>query len=541
VKDEPEAEGYSLRLVDGRVQFNLVKRWLDDALRVETREPLAPRAWHHIVATYNASRAADGVRIFVDGRSEPLVVQLDELNQSFLTTQPFRIGGGGGPDARFHGRIDDVGVFSRALSSDEAELVATPETITQILELAPGARSDGQAHKLRAWYLENQAPEPIHRAHRELIDIRKRRDHLVESFPTTMVMQEQATPREAFMLVRGRYDQPGEKVTRGVPACLGAPPSGAPENRLGLARWVVDPANPLTARVAVNRMWQMFFGTGLVKTVDDFGTQGESPTYPELLDWLALEQVRSGWDMKAIHRLIVCSATYRQSSRATADLLRRDPENRLLARGPRFRLSAEMIRDQALAISGLLVERLGGPSVRPYQPDGLWKELAEIKEYQQDHGASLYRRGLYTFWKRTVAPPSLMLFDASGREACAVRETRTNTPLQALTLLNDVTFVEASRVLAQRAIKQGGTTPDSRIEYLFRLATSRDPVAREQEIMVKGLRDHLARFQCDRGAALELISVGESQRDQSLDPSEHAAYTAMASLVLNLDEVVTKD
>src|SRR5207253_1771585 len=231
----------------------------------------------------------------------------------------------------------------------------------------------------------------------------------------------------------------------GIPASLPRLPADVPNNRLGFARWLVDPSNPLTARVAVNRYWQMYFGTGLVKTIDDFGSQGEWPTHPELLDWLATEFVRTGWNVKAMQKLIVMSATYRQASKVTPLLLSRDPENRLLARGPRLRLSAEMIRDQALAISGLLVERLGGPSVKPYQPKGLWKELGDV-DYTPDHGENLYRRSLYTFWKRTVAPPSMMTFDAAARETCSVRETRTNTPLQALTLMNEITYVEAGRV-----------------------------------------------------------------------------------------------
>ena len=267
-----------------------------------------------------------------------------------------------------------------------------------------------------------------------------------------------------IVLMRGAYDKPGEKVQPGVPAVLPPLPAGAPNNRLGFAQWLVDPANPLTARVTVNRFWQMYFGTGLVKTVEDFGSQGEWPSHPELLDWLATEFVRTGWDVKAMQKLIVTSATYRQSSKVTPELLQRDPENRLLARGPRFRLPAEMIRDQALAVAGLLVEKLGGPSVKPYQPAGLWKELAmQDMDYVQSKGDDLYRRSLYTFWKRTVAPPDDDDFDAAERETCVVRETRTNTPLQALDLMNDVTFVEAARVLGQRMMKEGGATPDARL------------------------------------------------------------------------------
>jgi hypothetical protein len=539
--DKPQAEGYSVALVNGRIQASFVKRWLDDALRVESAEPVSRDGWHHVMVTYDGTRLADGVKLYVDGRSVPTRVLLDELNQTFKSTEPFRIGGGGGPDAQIHGLVDDVRVYARALSADEVELVATPETIEEIRALEPDARSERQTRKLLAYYVEQRAPERIRAAHRRVRALRAERDRLIEGFPTTMVMEERLTPRDAHVLVRGQYDRPGEKVERAVPACLPPLPATTEQNRLGLARWLVEPDNPLTARVAVNRTWQKFFGTGLVKTLDDFGAQGEWPKQAELLDWLATEFVRTGWDVKEMDRLIVMSATYRQSSRVSPDQLRRDPENRLLGRGPRARLSAEMIRDQALALSGLLAERLGGPSVRPYQPDGLWKELAEIKDYQQDHGPNLYRRGLYTFWKRTVAPPSLMLFDASGREACTVRESRTNTPLQALTLLNDVTYVEAARVLAERAMHEGGATPEARLGFVFRLAVARSPTEAEQHVLVAGYGEHLNRFRAAPEAARVLAHTGEAPRDETLDVAEHAAYTAMTSLILNLDEVITKE
>jgi hypothetical protein len=355
-----------------------------------------------------------------------------------------------------------------------------------------------------------------------------------------MVMEELPRSRDTFVLIRGQYDKPGAKVTAGVPASLPPMPKGVPSNRLGFARWLVDPANPLTARVAVNRFWQMYFGTGLVKTAEDFGSQGEWPSHPELLDWLATEFIRTGWDVKAMQRLIVTSATYRQSSKVTPALWHKDPENRLLARGPRVRLSAEMIRDQALATSGLFVERLGGPSVKPYQPKGLWRELTDAV-YKQDHGPSLYRRSLYTFWKRTIAPPTMATFDAAGREACVVRKARTNTPLQALTLMNEVTFVEAARVLAERVLTERGKTPEERITLAFRLMTVRHPRSEELSILRAALDKHLADYHKDRQAALRLIKAGESPRNEHFDVGELAAYTAVASLILNLDEAISKE
>jgi hypothetical protein len=515
-------------------------RWLDDCLRVETERRLTPGEWRHVTAVYDGSRVAAGIKIYFDGKLEPLNVVVDDLNQTFAVEEPLRIGGGGGPEGRFRGRLDDVRVYRRALSGEEASIVATPETIGEILARPGSDRTANQTQKLAAYFLAEAAPDAIRSAWRRRGELRVKRDALVESFSTTMVMQEMPTPRETYVLLRGEYDKRGERVNPGLPASLPPLPARAPNNRLGFARWLVDPTHPLTARVAVNRYWQMLFGAGIVKTVDDFGSQGEAPSHPELLDWLATEYIAGGWDTKAMLRKIVTSATYRQASGVTPELLRRDPENRLLTRGPRVRLAAEMIRDQALAASGLLVEQIGGPSVRPYQPGDLWKELASV-EYVQDHGEKLYRRSLYTFWKRTVAPPTMIAFDAAGRETCTVRETRTNTPLQALALLNEVTFVEAARKLGERVMHEGGETPESRITLAFRLVVGRPPRPAELEILIKGFENHLARYRSQPQAAAELLASGEAPRDERLDPAELAAYTAVASVILNLDEAVTKE
>jgi hypothetical protein len=541
MKDVAQGAGYHVAVEAGKVQLNLVVRWLDDALRVETEDALTPGYWHHVLVSYDGSRAASGVRMYVDGKPQRLRVLLDELNQTFQMNQPFRIGAGAGPEGRFHGEIEDVRVYNHVLEPEDAGVLGTAESVSALAALAADNRSVPQLHKLRACFLNTEAPESMRRAWRKVIELRRQRAAFVENLPTTMVMEEMLTPRETHVLLRGVYDRRGDKVTPGVPASLPPLPPGLPNNRLGLALWLVEPSNPLTARVAVNRFWQMYFGTGLVKTLEDFGSQGEWPTHPELLDWLATEFVRSGWDVKALQRRIVTSATYRQSSRVTKPLLQKDPENRLLARGPRLRLSAEMIRDQALAVSGLLVEQVGGPSVRPYQPEGLVKELTGTEDYKQDHGPSLYRRSLYTFWKRTVAPPAMLTFDAAGRETCVVRETRTNTPLQALTLLNDVAFVEAARVLAQRVMTDGGATPEERITFMFRLATARRPRSAELRILLDGFHEHLASYRKDSQAALKLVSTGEFRRDEKLDVSELAAYMAVAGLILNLDETITKD
>jgi hypothetical protein len=334
-------------------------------------------------------------------------------------------------------------------------------------------------------------------------------------------------------------------VGRDTPKFLPPLPDKASRDRLGLAQWLLSPEHPLTARVEVNRLWQHCFGVGLVKTTEDFGSQGESPSHPKLLDWLAVQFRADGWDIKKMMKRFVMSATYRQSSRITKDRLAKDLENRLLSRGPRFRLDAEMLRDQALFVSGLLVEKLGGPSVKPPQPSGLWEAVgytgSNTKNFVADRGhEKVHRRGMYTFWKRTSPPPEMNTFDAPSRESCTVRRERTNTPLQALLLMNDPQFVEAARTLGERAMKEGGATLESRLTYLFRLTTARRPDAKELAELVAAYKDHLATYTRDGAKAKQLIAVGELKPDAKLNPSELAAWTMIANLILNLDEVINK-
>jgi len=538
--DQPQGEGYSVVFDRGKIQVNLVKRWLDDAIRVETTDRVPADQWTHVAVTYDGSRVAAGIKVYLGGKLAPLSVLLDELNQSFLTKEPLRIGAGGGVENRFVGAIDELSVHDVALGDDDIQVLATRESITEILRVPAERRTPGQARKVRRCMLATDAPGPLRELQARINAARAEFDALVERIPTTMVMEELPTQRATHVLHRGQYDQRGPRVDPGVPSCLSPRPKPATWDRLGLARWLVSSANPLTARVAVNRDWQMLFGTGLVKTLDDFGAQGDPPSHPELLDWLATEFVRTDWDIKKLLRKIVTSATYRQSSRTTAAGLGRDPENRLLARGPRLRLPAEMIRDQSLLLSGLLVERIGGPSVKPYQPPALWNELGDT-DYVQDHGPDLYRRSIYTFWKRTAPPPAMVAFDAPGRETCIVRETRTNTPLQALGVLNDVAFVEAARALAQRIMQGPHMAPEARLAAAFQAATARRPLPEELAILKGGFQDHLARFRRDPRAARAFIAVGESACDPRLDACELAAYTAMTQLILNLDETITKE
>jgi len=408
-----------------------------------------------------------------------------------------------------------------------------PAAVAAALAVEASGRSPEQAKAVDEQWRKS-LEVPVAASRRSLSDFES-------TLPEAMVMAERPDPRETAILIRGAWDKPGEKVSAGVPAKLPPLPADAPKNRLSLARWVVDPANPLTARVAVNRAWQTLMGTGLVKTVEDFGTQGDLPSHPELLDWLATEFVRTGWDVKALHRLIVTSGTYRQSSKVTPQLIERDPENRLLARGPRYRLSSLLLRDQALAASGLLVPTVGGPPVRPYQPPGIWEELSfgTIK-YDQDAGEKLYRRSLYTYWRRTIGPTDL--FDASARQTCAVRQSRTNTPIHALISLNDTAYVEAARVLAERAVAEAGQGASDRLDRLFRLAAARKPVEAERRVLIRAYERLLGQYRADPAATSKRLAVGQKpRRDPGTDAAELAALSEVAALVLNLDEVLSKE
>ena len=415
--------------------------------------------------------------------------------------------------------------------------------VLPLLAVVPTERSDEQVRRLREEYRRRHWDrwQPLQD---ELKEVEEQRAALDAAIPTTMVMKELDEPRQAYVLMRGEYDKRGDEVGRTVPAVLPALPEGAPLNRLGLAQWLVDPAHPLTARVTVNRFWQQFFGTGIVKTSEDFGSQGEWPSHAELLDWLAVDFVESGWDVRACVRRIVTSATYRQSAAVTNELLRRDPGNRLLARGSRFRLDAEVLRDNALYVSGLLLEGQVGRGVKPYQPPGLWEAVgytsSNTAKFSRDAGDALYRRTIYTFWKRTAPPPAMLIFDAPSREACTVRRPRTNTPLQALLLMNDEQHVEAARQLAERIVREGGRTTAERLRYAFRLVTSRWPDESELSLLHQAFESQREHFAERAAAAAELLAVGEAARDEALDVRMLAAWTMVANMLLNLDETVTR-
>ncbi len=459
---------------------------------------------------------------------------VDPKEQPYLTVQ-LNFGRGQSLVAK---RLEILAVTGR----DDGSLL-TPEII-DTLQTPTAERSEEQRQALAAYYVQH-APA-YERIRVDLANLEERLAVLTQEFPT-MVMNVAAKPRETFILNRGDYAQPTVKVGMATPAFLPAPPEGAAPDRLALARWIVMPKNPLTARVAVNRFWQMLFGAGLVRTAADLGAQGEWPSHPDLLDWLAVDFVESRWDVKALLRQIVTSATYRQDSAATPATLERDPANRLLARGPRFRLPAELIRDSVLKVSGLLVPRLGGPSVNPYTPGDPWREIshygsspATAQSFRQDHGEKLYRRSLYTFWKRTLPPPNMSAFDAPNRETCIVSRPSTNTPLQALVMLNDTQFVEAARAFAERILAQPGGDSE-RAHWAFREATSRTPDAAELSVLTRALQRERTRYQADPPAAERFLANGESLRNPSLPAPEHAAWSQVAALLLNLSETITRN
>jgi hypothetical protein len=373
----------------------------------------------------------------------------------------------------------------------------------------------------------------------DLLALRRELAGVIDGTREIMVMAELATPRESRVLERGRYDRPMHVVQPGTPERIRAFPAELPPNRLGLATWVTDPEHPLTARVAVNRLWSIAFGRGIVATPEDFGSQGMRPTHPELLDQLALDFIESGWDVKAMLGRLVRSSTYRQASAATPESRAIDPENRLLSRGPSDRLTAEMVRDQALAASGLLVRTVGGPSVYPYQPGGLWQEKSG-RVYPQGTGEALHRRSMYTFWKRTSPPPSMLLFDAAKRDVCVARRSSTSTPLQALVLLNDIQFVEAARLLAEQVIDETPRDHVDQIEHAFRLLTGRRPTNLEREILERLHAEELEMFEADQNAAIAVASSGEPPRREDLDPARTAAMTVICSTIMNTDAAVMK-
>ena len=538
--EEPEAIP-GLKLVGNvRMQFSANA---EKSVALLTKTRIAQSEWTHITIASEGSGSATGLKIFLNGKAESFDVNGDAGVDSTGTNAAIQIQGGVGG---LFGQLDDFRIYSKTASQQLAEELTTSEPLRWMLFNATTKRNKDQSARLKDYFLSKEAPVEQRKIYVDLKELKAQRDRLELTVPSVMVMADMEKPRDTFILARGDYATKGEQVMANSPAMLEPIESGLPKNRYGLARWLVNPNHPLTARVAVNRYWQNYFGIGLVKTAEDFGSQGEPPSHQELLDYLAIEFVRSGWDVKAMQRLIVNSATYQQSSQTTASLRELDPENRLLARGPRFRLPAETVRDNALFVSGLLNSSVGGKSVFPYQPPGVWEELSyggvySAQTYKQSHGSDLYRRSMYTFWKRTAPPASLSTFDAPDREKCIARRAVTNTPLQALVLWNDPTYLEASRLLAARMLKEGGKDTASRIRYGFELATGRKPQPKELVVLTLLVKEQTSLYAGNIKAASELLSIGESPIDPALNKSELAGWTTLASTLLNLDEVITKE
>jgi mono/diheme cytochrome c family protein len=518
---------------------------------VATRERLVQGDFYHVVLTVGAG----GVKLWVNGEPEELVdiapSGAEAPRELKLTPQQLKqglqVGRAVDTDERagFRGRLADLRVYGRALSDDEIRQLAWHQRMAAVLATPSDKRTKEQVRKVREYFLTYAAPQNLRDAWSDLQALRKQKAALDDEIPNTMVMAESDKPVDTFVLARGDYRNKTDKVTPNTPSALPPLPPG-PVNRLALAKWLVEPQNPLTARVTVNRYWQNYFGIGLVKTSENFGSQGDPPSHPELLDWLATEFVRTGWDIKAMQRLIVTSATYRQSSKATPELIERDPENRLLAHMSRFRLPAEMVRDGALAESGLLNPAVGGRSVYPYQPPGIWEEIARgeifsAQVYKQSHGDDLYRRSMYWFWKRTAPPTSLTTFDAPDREKCTARRSLTNTPLQALVLMNDPTFVEAARVIAEKTIEEAGSDTGRRVDWAFRRVMGRRPDARELEVLKALAGKQISRYAGDPAAAGKLAAVGERKPDPKVPVAELAAWTNVVTVMLNTDEAITKE
>ena len=546
--------GYELLLENGKVAVGLHHMWPGNALKVVTKSLIPINEWTHLTVTYDGASRASGVRIYVNGSAAELDVLRDGLTKdiTYGGAEPDLAIGHRFRDAGFKGgKVDEFQVFDRALTAIEAAHLAGQDDLTAALAKDPSDLSPDRRDALFDYFLSTTHPRSRELA-TELHALRKQHNDLVNPIPEVMVMQEMPQPKPAFVLKRGAYDAPGEPVSADTPASLSPFPKDQPRNRLGLAKWLLAADNPLTSRVTVNRAWQQMFGVGLVETADNFGSQGAQPSHPELLDHLARSFADDmNWDMKRLLKTIAMSAAYRQSSsppRAssltpdprTLNPYAADPDNRLLARGPAKRLTAEMLRDQALAASGLLTEKLGGPSVKPYQPDGLWDVAMGRPKYDQSKGPDLYRRSLYTYWKRTVPHPAMVVFDAADRSNCTARRQATSTPLQALALLNDVQHVEAARHVAQRMLKEGGTAPDDQLRFAFRLITGRQCKPMELNVLRQLFHEQRELFTADKEAATKLLSVGESKNDQTLNPIDLAAGTIVAQAIFNHDAAVTK-
>ncbi len=534
-------KGFDIFMSEGKIAVHLINAWPFNAIKIQTTKSIPFLAWSHVAFSYDGSRKAEGVNLYINGVKQTVEVETDNLKGSIQNKVPLRVGrrndqGGG----LLQGVVDEVSIFKGVVNG---KVLYQYDPVLNILSRPPGQWNQGDSSLVVNHYLYNfddQYQESV----RKITNLREREFMLKDpGAMEVLVMKEMDTVRQAYVLERGGYENHGEQVEPSTPSSVLPFPPDLPRNRIGLAQWLISPQNPLTARVFVNRYWQLLFGRGIVGTPGDFGSQGELPSHPQLLDWLAVDFMESGWDLKRLLKQIVMSATYQQSSAVDDKLYRKDQQNRWLARGPRHRLSAEMLRDQALAISGLLVNKIGGPPVKPYQPQGLWEEKTSgggYTKYVQGKGEDLYRKSLYTYWKRTVPPPSMMTFDASERNLCVVKRQSTSTPLQALVLLNDPQFLEASRKLAELMLQQDGGEIQPKVEWAFRKATGRYPGEKELEVLMSIYRDELQSFEEAPARSEELLATGDAPVGADLDPIKLAALTIVANTIFNLSETITK-
>ena len=542
MNSEKAHRGFDLGLDRMRPGLHLIHNWPDNGLKVYAKNPITPDAWHRIIIRHDGSGKAKGISLYVDGKLQENEVLNDNLRSTTISDAPLRLGGRS--DAgRYRGDIDALGLWKGLIEPD-----AVPESpVTAILKTPVAKRTTAQKEILAEAYL--RATDKAHANRYKALGLKLASMKKNEKAASSVMIMEDLPKdqmRKTFILNRGQYDQPKKDglVEPGVPAILGSLPKDAPPNRLGLAQWMIRPEHPLTSRVMVNRLWQLFLGEGFVKTAEDFGLQGDMPSHPDLHDWLATDLVESGWNIKRMIKMIVTSETYCQDPRIPSAHREKDPENRLLGRGPRFRLQGEFLRDQALFVSNLYFEKIGGPSVRPYQPPNIWEDVAldtNLSKYVQDRGEKLFRRSMYTYWKRSSPHPVMTTFDAPSREKCTATRPRTNTPLQALVTLNEPQFVEAARAFAQRVLKEGGSSPAERIGFAYRTTLAREPKANEITLFSELLMRQKERFAADKKKATDLLSIGESPRDTTLDSVEHASWTILANTLFNLDEFLTRN
>jgi hypothetical protein len=534
--------GWDLWIQNDMVGTHIVHHWPDDAVKVISEKPLDVSKWHYLCVTYDGSAKASGVKIYVDGElQKSRAPEADSLKGTIKTTVPFKIGQRNTSGQIKNLMVEDLRLYGRALPQSEVQQLAKNNRLASILAKTADERTEPEKKDLYEWWLAtDDQPFKDLTAKKSALEAE---DAAIKSRGAeTLVMQEKPEPAKAFVLFRGEYDKRRDPVVAATPISLPPFPKDAPLNRLGFAQWLLRPENPLTARVTVNRFWQELYGTGIVKTSEDFGIMGESPSHPELLDYLAVE-FQSDWDVKRLFKMMVMSNAYRQAAILTPEKLEKDPANRLLSRGPRYRLDGEVLRDSALAVSGLLVSKIGGPSVRPYQPPGVWSAVAmpesNTRNYVQDKGENLYRRSMYTFWKRAAPPPSMEILNAPTRETCTVRRELTDTPLQALVTMNDPQFVEAARNLAEHALK-GAPSFEGRLDFVARRLLSRPTRPEESAVIKAALDDQLSYYKSHVDDAKKLLEVGETKSDASLDAAELAAWTMLVNQMMNMDEVLNK-